>query len=482
MSKKSKKSEVPDYDDLSSDSDELSDDPGSYYHPEAYHLPALYNLDKNGRKRVWKIWVVADAVYKLSGLKHGKKVPWKRTFEGKNIGKANETTPEEQAVLEAERAWTRQLDKLYEPKCKEGRKMYKKVMKNKKEAGGRNINAASQIRGGKGKNVQRTESLAVDRVDHEIIPMKAQEWQVKDGTTTPLPKVLKHFDFDRGVYTQWKLDGYRCVARLQSGGDVVLTTNSGKQYPWFSSLRKSLKGFLGGKNYLDGLDGEVYCHHLEDVDKKEFRADQRFSMIQGICSPGRTEPHPLEDQICLYVFDLIDLSGEIDQRSRFKILRNLFKENERQGRDGRVIRVKTDTVSYPEELVRKHNEYLHDGYEGMIIRDQGLMYRNKYRAIKLRKFKYFLDEEYVVTGIKKDKGVGEEHFCWACKTKEGGKFKARPVGTIEEKKYYYDNYKDYIGRLLTVKFQEFTELGAPRFPVAKGFREEADISRPKKEK
>ena len=472
MSKKSKKlTKVPDCEDMSEESvvEENQD---------AYYLPFLYTLDKNGRERVWKIWVVGDTLHRQSGLVDGKKVPFERSFEGKNIGKANETTPEEQAVLEAERQWTKQLDKRYEPKCKEGKKMYEKVMKNKEDSGGRNINAATQIRGGQGKNVKRKESLVVDHVNNEIIPMKAQEWSTEEGTTTPLPKVLKYFDFDKGVYTQWKLDGFRCVARLQSGGDVVLTTNSGKQYPWFASLRKSLKGFLGGKNYLSGLDGEVYCHYLKDADGKEFRADQRFSMIQGICGVGRTNPHPLEDQMCLYVFDLIDLSGEHDQKSRFKILRNLFKENERLGHDGRVIRVRTDTVSYPEEIIGKHNDYLNDGYEGIIIRDRDLMYKNKYRALKLRKWKYFLDVEARVVGAKRDKGVGVEHFCWVCKTEEGKKFKARPMGTIEEREYYYNNYKKYIGKLLTVKFQEYSEDGIPRFPVAKGFREKADISNP----
>ena len=475
-SKKSKLSDVPDYDDVSSDSEDEVGCPDE----DAYYLPILYNLDKNGRKRLWKIWVVGNTIHKLSGLKDGKKVPWSRTIEGKNTGKVNETTPEEQAILVAERAWTSQLDKKYKPKCKEGKLMYEKVIKSKEETGGRNINASAQIRGGKGKEIKRKESLVADHVDHEIIPMKAQSWETKVDSTVPLPKVLKHFNFDKGVYTQWKLDGYRCVARLQSGGDVVLTTNSGKQYPWFVSLRKSIKGFLGGKNYLDGLDGEVYAHRLEDADGKGFTDKQRFGMIQGICSPCRTEPHPLEDQICLYIFDLIDLSEEHNQASRFNILKNLFKEN--KDNYPHIVRVRTDTVLYPEELIGKHNEYLNDGYEGIIIRDRGLMYKNKYRALKMRKWKYFIDEEYPVIGIKKDRGVDVEHFVWRCKTKEGEKFSAKPMGSAEEKEYYYDNYKDYIGQLLTVKFQELSEIGVPRFPIAKGFREEADMSNPKKEK
>ena len=79
---KTKLSDVPDYEDVSDDSND--DELGNHHDADAYYLPVLYNLDKNGNKRMWKIWIVKDTIYRLSGLKKGKKVSFERTFEGKN--------------------------------------------------------------------------------------------------------------------------------------------------------------------------------------------------------------------------------------------------------------------------------------------------------------------------------------------------------------------------------------------------------------
>lgn len=440
---------------------------------DGYCLPILYTSDKNGKIRVWRTWVVGKTVYRTSGLKDGKQIHWERTFEGKNIGKVNETSPEEQAILEAERTWTKQLDKKYKPECEEGMKLYNKVMKSKEKSSGHNINASSQIRGGKGKNVKRQTSLATDKVNVNIIPMKAQTWEVHEGTTTPLDKVIKYFDFDKGVYIQWKLDGFRCVVRLQNN-DIVLTTNAGKQYPWFKSLREELKRFIKGKDYLDGLDGEIYNHTLVNENGKEYNQEQRFSMIQGISSISRTEPHQLEDQICFYVFDLVDLSGKYTQKERFDKLNKLFKGF----KSDRIIMTKTEIINKPLEIVKKHDQYANEGYEGIIIRSLDLKYKVKYRSLSMRKYKYFIDEEYVIVDVTKDKGVAKEYFVWVCMNDKGKKFKAKPMGTSEEREYWYDNHKKFIGKLLTVKFQEYTEEGVPRFPVAKGFRELEDMSTP----
>jgi len=41
----------------------------------------------------------------------------------------------------------------------------------------------------------------------------------------------------------------------------------------------------------------------------------------------------------------------------------------------------------------------------------------------------------------------------------------RPEGTIAQREEHYKNYKKYIGKMLTVRFQNLTALGVPRFPV-----------------
>ena len=85
-------------------------------------FPTLYGLDSKGRIKVWSI-LVHDEIEEAGlpakivtryGLEDGKQQEahdWVR--EGKNLGKANETTPYEQAVSEAQSKWNKQLDKGY---------------------------------------------------------------------------------------------------------------------------------------------------------------------------------------------------------------------------------------------------------------------------------------------------------------------------------------------------------------------------------
>ena len=59
---------------------------------------------------------------------------------------------------------------------------------------------------------------------------------------------------------------------------------------------------------------------------------------------------------------------------------------------------------------------------------------------------------------------------WKCKTKNGKEFNVRPKGTNEERAKFYKEAKKYIGKKLTVEYQELTDDGIPRFPVGKNFR------------
>src|SRR5687767_4828753 len=118
-----------------------------------YKFPYLYGKDKQGRLRVWKVWVVKNKVYKSYGLMGMKlTIAEPRTYKGVNIGRSNETTPNEQAMREAERDWIRQLDKKYWPKTKRGKIRAKAVMAQKREQG--NTNAQVTTMGKKSKSVK----------------------------------------------------------------------------------------------------------------------------------------------------------------------------------------------------------------------------------------------------------------------------------------------------------------------------------------
>lgn len=452
---------------------------------DIYYLPILFSIDKSQKERLWKIWVTDDTVHRLQGLISGKKQTYERTFKGKNIGKANETTAEEQAKQAAETMWTKQLDKGYYPKCKEGKAMLARVKKATVNTGGHNINAGAAIRGRKSKTISKKNNCAVSVVQIPIKPMKASVWELADDSDpkSVLPKVSKHFDFEEGVYMQWKFDGWRCAARLQLSADgsmeCVLTTNNGKQYPWFAHIRSEIIKFLTGRKdiALDGLDGEFYAHRLVGKDGTGLDDEARFSTISSICGVARSEPHELENQINFIVFDIVDLSGQYDQDARFTRLKKLFSQKP-QGTD-HIQLCDTQVAHFIEEIYDYHDSASQQGYEGIILRARDLMYSDK-RSLKMRKYKHFIDREYPIIDVEKDDGVDDEYFVWVChdpdiidpETKKPKRFKAKPRGSREDREYWYSNYLEYIGMPLTVKFQEYSEDGVPRFPIGVGIRED----------
>lgn len=78
-------------------------------------MRSLYGKDSKGGLRIWSVYTDGSDVV----VKHGKlggKIQEKRyATEPKNVGKANETTPEAQATLEAEAKYIKQLKSGYFP-------------------------------------------------------------------------------------------------------------------------------------------------------------------------------------------------------------------------------------------------------------------------------------------------------------------------------------------------------------------------------
>jgi DNA ligase 1 len=60
----------------------------------------LYKIDSKENMRVIKFWTDGSLLCQEAGLLDGNLVPNSKECKGKNIGKSNETTPEQQAILE----------------------------------------------------------------------------------------------------------------------------------------------------------------------------------------------------------------------------------------------------------------------------------------------------------------------------------------------------------------------------------------------
>ena len=54
---------------------------------------------------------------------------------------------------------------------------------------------------------------------------------------------------------------------------------------------------------------------------------------------------------------------------------------------------------------------------------------------------------------------------FVCKTSDGSKFNVRCKGTDESRREQWKNRKSYVGQMLTVRFQNYSDDGIPVFPV-----------------
>jgi ATP-dependent DNA ligase len=311
--------------------------------------------------------------------------------------------------------------------------------------------------------------------------------------------VLKYFDFESGVYIQPKLDGIRCMVMLTKYQDTlqtILLSRTGKQFTWLNHLRKEAKDFLSGNDDII-LDCEVYAEtiygKLEASKKKsysysdgdpELLIEQRFHVISGAVRPVRKEAHPLEDQLCLYVFDIADPTGKLDQDERFNIMKRLFARKDIANKCPHIKRVETKIIYYPEEVEDYHDEVATKGYEGVVIRSRELSYESDGCSLSMRKYKMFEEKEFPIVDVCCDEGVDREQFAWVCEkiitledgTTELKTFNVKPMGTREQKWDWYDHSDEFLGKLLTVKYQgkgtkDSDENDVPRFPIGKSIRD-----------
>ena len=77
-------------------------------------LPIIYKRTQTGAIQQWEIIINNDSFYTIEGQYGGVLTTSKPTIvEGKNIGKANETSLKEQAIKEAQAKWDKKCEKGY---------------------------------------------------------------------------------------------------------------------------------------------------------------------------------------------------------------------------------------------------------------------------------------------------------------------------------------------------------------------------------
>lgn len=250
-------------------------------------------------------------------------------------------------------------------------------------------------------------------------------------------------------YVQPKKDGIRCI---YNGIDKVLYTRTGKIINNVNSILIELKNT--GTNLL--LDGEL------------INEDIPFEKFAGIMNKKKINTNDLSllQNVKFYIFDTISFNVEFEKR--FNIILNSFFKH----KFNNIYLLKTEVANKETDIYNFHKQYVKEGNEGIIVRNANSLYETNYRSYNLLKYKTFIDNEYKI--INFTEGNGNEKGCviWICETPNGHIFDVRPRGTFDERKILYKNGNKYIGKYLTVRYQElFDNTDKPRFGIGLAIRD-----------
>ena len=389
-------------------------------------LQTLYKIDSQGRLREWTMNVDGNKFYAIKGLVEGKKTQDKpTTATPKNVGRSNETTATAQARFEAQAKWQKKIDSGY---------------------------AVSEEDAKVKKFFEPMLALSYDDRKNEIV---------------------------YPVYAQPKLDGIRCIVR-QEDDEIVGRTRNGKIIECIPHILDSLKGFFMAYPKAI-LDGELYNQeYKEDFNKitslvrkqKPVRSaketDKAFAKKEAKWQESLIES---ADKIQYWVYDMPKLNDVINEKTLFDFRMTELKDKLITRKDCIVI-VETNEVYSEGNLDNLYGQYLEQGYEGQMIRNDVGYDANK-RSKNLLKRKDFMDAEYKVIDIDEGNGnrsgTAKHLVCYCEKTKQ--QFNSNIKGSFDYLKEIYDNRKEYIGKFATIKFFQLTPDGIPRFPYAIAFRD-----------
>jgi len=282
------------------------------------------------------------------------------------------------------------------------------------------------------------------------------------------------------AFVQRKYDGIRCISHTNQLKKVIMESRKGLPFHHITHIEFFLKLFFETAGLLlQGqagemspptnvyFDGELYCTSLP------------FETINGCVRLTKifTEEERLNiNKLQYHIYDcyLSDKPGA-SFKERMAFLKRVFervREEDTTGAFANVIfEVETEEVANMKEMKEKHDEYVQNGFEGIMLRDRDGIYEPNKRSKYLQKYKEFMEEEFEIVGFHDGEGIDKEMVIWDCITKEGRKFSVRPKTNFEERKRLFKEAGMYVGKQLTVVFQEYSHDLIPRFPVGKAIRE-----------
>ena len=441
----------------------------------AHSFPTLYAIDKNGKIKVWTAAVLqtkgcsdAATARTTHGYINGKQqIAYRDCNAGKNIGKSNETTPLDQCIAETRRKWTDKKEKeaYSETKpadCGEG---YGDISGNYADDSG-------------------DEDAPTAFTVGPFLPMLAQTFTPADSTTAAGAVSRKKKVITFPCFVQPKLDGLRCVSYATRGGvGVALQSRTGALFTGLPHIAAALRPYLSQHPNIV-IDGELYTDQMP------------FEELAGLIKKWKITDDDVErlKKVKYHVYDIYDRAlPDMPYSERLAVLAAAVRRcgcvagdthasaSAASASGGRMLRsdteaamvvvfVRTEKVAVLGDFRRLFAEFVEAGYEGIMLRNAAGIYCANYRSNDLQKYKEFMEDEFRIIDFTQGEGRDACAVIWVCETADGKVFTVRPRGTMEQRRIWFNDGDKYIGKNLTVIFQELTEEGKPRFPVGKALR------------
>lgn len=194
-----------------------------------------------------------------------------------------------------------------------------------------------------------------------------------------------------------------------------------------------------------------------------------------------------------WIFDYVETSLFEPFTYRLENLKNTIKET------SHIKLVPHKTVNSPEELLKAEEEYLSQGYEGLMLRDPQGPYKCGRSTTKegiLLRMKRFTDSEAIITGFvelmrnKNQEKMDSHGNLYKPTVKDNlvpggtlGKFLVKDIKSGAEfglgsglndaqRREVWSNQSKFLGKLVKYKYQAHGSKNVPRLPIFLGFRED----------
>ena len=299
----------------------------------------------------------------------------------------------------------------------------------------------------------RAEKLHKDKISKDQFVTSTDTVVGNDDELRPMlaHNIWEHYEKMQwpNVDVQWKLDGIRAMFD-PSHGQLISRKGTVFDMP---HILKSIRDMLpSGVVY----DGELYNDHMH------------FDDISGIV---RSKKSRADDKIKIqyWIFDVYfpdkpDMSWA-DRRDWM---------SEHITNSEHIILLKTEQNVESWDMAQDITKrYVADDKEGAIFRNTSAPYRIGKRSHDLLKMKYFQDDEFDFVGWKEGTGRFRGTPIILCATSDGIEFAITPKLEMEQREALLAQLRDdppEKGTPYTVRYQELTKNGVPRFPVGIGFR------------